>query len=106
MSGRKPLNSAYAVVEALCLDFERRSKIICDGTATHRTVMELRYLNYKILTAVEEIVGVGRAATMISDIAEGRGYAKTEFPDSSERDYKIKKREVKDNIARALHLVD
>ena len=106
MSVRKPLSSVDAVVVALCLDFDRRARAISEGSATHRTEMEYRYLNYKILTATEEIVGESRAAVMISDIACGRGYAKTELYDTSERDYKNKKRMVKDSIARALHLID
>ena len=106
MRDRKCVSTVDAIVEALCLDFQRRSKAIYDGSVTHRTEMEYRYLNYKILTATEEIVGLGRAVIMIDDIGARRGYAKSELYDTSECDYKIKKRMVKDNIAKALHLID
>jgi len=100
------VNTVDAVVEALCLDFPRRADAIAKKNVTHRTEMEYRYLNYKILTAVKEIVREDWAETMIEDIGARTGYAKTELSDTSEKDYKIKKRMVKDNIARALHLTD
>ena len=100
------VNSVDAIVEAMCLDFERRAVAIRQGSVTHRTEMEYRYLNYKIFTASEQILGEDRALIMIDDIGARRGYAKSELYDTSERDYKEKKRMVKENIARALHLID
>ena len=61
------VNTVDAVVEALCLDFPRRADAIAKKNVTHRTEMEYRYLNYKILTAVKEIVREDWAETMIED---------------------------------------
>jgi hypothetical protein len=68
--------------------------------------MEYRYLNFKILTAATEIVGEEYAQTMIRDIGEGVGYAYTDLYLMSESSYKIKKAQVRENIARKLHLID
>ena len=94
------------MVVALCADYERRQGAITERSVTHRTEMEYRYLNFKLLSAAEEIVGVARAEAMIREIGNRVGYAYSELYDVSEVSYKKKKQEVKTNIAKRLHLID
>lgn len=94
-----------SVVVALCADYARRAEIISYGCATHRVEMEYKYLNYKIYEAVAEIVGEESAMSVIKDIGNKRGYAKSDA-DMCETTYKRRKQEVKYAIARKLSLCD
>ncbi len=94
------------VVVSLCADYERRRLAILERSVTHRTEMEYRYLNFKLLSAAEEIVGDKDAELMICEIGNRIGYAYSELCDISEVSYKLKKQEVKTNIAKRLHLID
>ena len=47
---RKKDTSAELVV-AFCKDFARREEAIAQGNLSHRTIVELKYYNYKILEA-------------------------------------------------------
>ena len=94
------------IVVAMCDDFERRERAISEGAVSHRTDMEYRYLNFKIYDAAAEIVGERDAVTFINEIGRKSGYAQTELFTVSETAYKIRKREVKVNIAKRLHLRD
>ena len=60
--------SVEAIVVALCLDYERRRKIIESRMATKRVDTEYRYYNFKIYDAAAEIVGEDLAAAYINDI--------------------------------------
>lgn len=95
------------LVVALCADYKRREAEIGASSVTHRTEMEYRYFNFKIFDAAAEIVGEKSAYAYIEEIGEHRGYADSEFiEDISERTYKMRKLQVKENIARRLHLID
>ena len=94
------------IVVAMCADYERREKAISEGLVSHRTDMEYRYLNFKIYDAAAEIVGERQARVFINEIGRKSGYANSDTVAISETAYKIRKREVKVNIAKRLHLID
>ena len=94
------------LVTALCLDYQRRKEVIESRSASHRTENELRYYNFKIYEAAAEVVGEEMAALFISEIGNRRGYAYSEVCNMSESTYKIKKRAVRESIAKKLHLTD
>ena len=93
------------LVVALCKDFGRRERALMRSDISHRTKVELKYLNYKLSEAAREVVGDDFAA-YIKEIGESVGYAKSELGEIGETAYKIKKAEVKANIAKKLHLTD
>lgn len=94
------------VIVALCADYERRCSLIGSGFVSHRTEMEYRYLNFRVYNAAAEIVGEIYAPDMIKEIGARRGYAKSSIEHYSEKTYKVKKQQIKMNIARKLHLID
>ena len=94
------------LVVALCRDYERRRVAIEKGNFGKRTLMEYRYINFKMLDAAAEIVGLHQAESFISEIGERRGYAKCENPYMSEAAYKRCKAEIKRNIAVKLYLTE
>ena len=94
------------LVVALCADYERRRHAINQRTVSHRTEMEYRYLNFKVYNAAAEVVGAHSAPMMINEIGAKKGYAKSDMDEVSEKTYKRKKREIKLNIAKMLHLID
>lgn len=96
--------TVYKLVEALCADYSRRERLINEHTLPLRQENELKYYNYKIYSAVAEIVGEDNARYMIDDIGAGRGYAKCEMADVSERTYKRWKERAVTNIALKLYL--
>ena len=107
MRGRKNIEDTVdMVVVALCADFRRRAEAIRHGSVTHRTEMEYRYLNFKLISAADEIAGDGLGENMIEEIGYSIGYAYTEREDVCEATYKSMKRRVKENIAKKLHLID
>ncbi len=93
------------MIKAYCADFLRRAQVIADKSAPFNVIMEYKFLNYRIYSAACEMGGAGNALAFITDIGEGRGYAKSELSVMSESVYKIKKREIKLNIARRLSLL-
>ena len=93
------------LVTSLCKDYARRERSLNMRTLSHRTRVELKYINYKIAEAAREVVG-DDFATYINEIGESVGYAKSDIDGVSEKSYKTKKAEVKLNIARKLHLAD
>lgn len=95
-----------AIVIALCGDVGRRRRKIKSGSVTRRTEMEFRYLNYKILEAAIEVVGEEEAEIFIKEIGEKIGYARSSLMHHSEATYKNRKKAVKANIAKKLHLID
>ncbi|MBQ2876144.1 MAG: hypothetical protein IJE25_03965 [Clostridia bacterium] len=94
------------LVVAVCADYDRRLSAIKERSVSHRTEMEYRYLNYRVYLAAAEIVGDLYAPDMIREIGARRGYAKSAVEDYSERTYKVKKQQIKMNIAKKLHLID
>lgn len=94
------------LVAGLCLDFFRREAVIYEACATRRTLVEFRYLNFKIFEAAAEIVGEDMAKLYIKEIGSNVGYAKSEADTVSETTYKRYKKLIKENIAKKLHLSD
>ena len=94
------------LITALCYDFPRRERAIKSGLASRRTLTEFRYLNFKILEAVGEVVEEQYVRIYINEIGENIGYANTKLEMLSEVAYKQRKKEVKENIAKKLHLED
>ncbi len=99
-------SSVDLLVTALCRDFPRRAKAIKDGTASRRTLTEFRYLNFKILEAARDVVEEQYVMLYIKEIGENIGYAKTKSDGLSEVAYKLRKKNIKENIAKKLHLKD
>jgi len=93
------------LVAALCADYQRREKAIREGSVIHRVDTEYRYYNFKIYDAVAAIVGEGRCERIIKEIGGRIGYAHSALEEVSEVTYKKMKKEVKDAVARALHLI-
>ena len=91
---------------ALCRDYERRREAIENGSFSRRTLVEFRYLNFKILEAAIEIAGEDDAEIYIREIGYSIGYANSEITDKSEVYYKKCKKCIKENIAKKLHLQD
>lgn len=94
------------LIIALCLDYGRRRDAIRDGVYERRTLMEYRYLNFRILEAALEIAGERDAELFIKEIGERTGYAKSELYRLCEVNYKRKKSDIKRAIAIKLHLID
>ena len=104
---RKCKDTALCVVDALCADYERREQLIAsENKPCHRVAVELRYYNFKIIEAAEEIVGERYARAMVREIGDATGYAHSTFEYMSEATYKQTKREVRKNIAKRLHLTE
>lgn len=99
-------SSLDCLVLALCKDYERRSSKIASGASQRRTLVEFRYLNFKIFDAAAEIAGEELAPLYIKEIGEGIGYAKSALDGISEGTYKKYKKLIKENIAKKLHLSD
>ena len=98
--------SLDALVCALCADYKRREEVILSGEISVRTSAELRYLNYKIKNAVSEVTEGYGIETFITEIGSRRGYANSEIEGMGEVLYKQKKLQIKENIAKTLHLCD
>ena len=93
------------LIVAFCRDFETRERSIKEKSCKRRTLMEYEYINRRLVDAAREIVGESYR-TYIKEIGERIGYAYSRIEHLSETDYKLKKREVKLNIARKMHLLD
>ncbi len=106
LSIKSPPPTLERLVVALCLDYERRREEIRTARLSSRTLMEYRYLNYKMEDAAMELVGEKFADAFIREIADRTGYAYSGVGFMSEITYKRRKKEVKLNIARKLHLID
>lgn len=94
------------IIMALCSDYLRRHSVIEKSSSTYRIIMEYRFLNYRIYNAAVEIVGTRYALHFIDDIGRGTGYAKNQHIHLSERIYKMRKTQVKINIAKRLSLYE
>lgn len=106
-NGNMKDGSLDGLIVALCRDFSRRKAEIESGFAGRRTLIELRYLNIKLLGAAAEIAGDRHAEVFVQEIGEAVGYAKSQLIDKmSETSYKRYKALIKNNIAKKLHLSD
>ncbi len=68
--------------------------------------MEYSYINTKMKEAADEVVSDGTAEIYIEEIGTRCGYAYSRVDHISESTYKIRKKEIKEGIARKLHLKD
>lgn len=93
------------IIKALCADYERRESIIAERAAPYNVIMEYRFLNYRMMNAAIEIAGTRDARDFIIEIGDEIGYAYSTLSQLSERTYKVRKSEVKRNIARRLSLI-
>ena len=98
--------SLDALICALCADYKRREEMILSGDISVRTSAELRYLNYKIKNAISEVTAGYSVDTFITDVGLRRGYAHSELEGMGEVLYKQTKTQIKENIAKTLHLCD
>ncbi|MBQ8372552.1 MAG: hypothetical protein IJX38_06430 [Clostridia bacterium] len=100
------VESLDSLVCAMCADYERRQTAIDERSATRRTDMEYRYLNFHILDAASEIAGERYGIIYVNEIGRRIGYASSLVDHLSEGAYKLEKQRIKENIARKLHLLD
>ena len=98
--------SLDTLIVALCGEYFRMRDAAREGELSYRTVMEYRYYSFKIYDAAAEIVGEREAESYIGEIGSRLGYARSSVDGVSEVTYKQRKRRVKINIARRLHLLD
>lgn len=94
----------YLVV-AFCRDYRARWSAIFANECSRRTRMEYEYINHRLYNAAAEIVG-REAEIYIEEIGSYVGYAHSRIDGVSEVTYKTRKKEVKLNIAKKLHLID
>ena len=94
-----------ALVVAFCRDYFERKRVIDEKRCLCRTRMEYEYINGRILDAACEVAG-GDGEVYIREIGEKTGYAYSKIAGISELTYKARKKEVKLNIAKKLHLID
>ena len=93
------------LIIAFCRDFDTREQAIREKSRNRRTLMEYEYINRRLIEAAKEVVG-NEYRIYINEIGDKTGYAYSKINYTCETDYKCKKREVKLNIARKLHLLD
>ena len=90
---------------AICADYLRRAEVISSRSAPYNVVMEYRFMNYRIMNAAVEIAGSRDALVFIYDIGNDVGYTSSSLTVLSEKLYKKRKKEVKENIARRRSLL-
>jgi hypothetical protein len=93
------------IIKSLCADYSRRATIIQCKNAPFNVIMEYRFLNYRIMDAAIEIAGPRDAREFIRDIGEEIGYASTDLWLLPENEYKKRKKQIKNNIAKRLSLM-
>ncbi len=93
------------LIIAMCKDYARRERALMTKSCSPRTMMEYKYLNIRLHEAAQEVAGE-HASAYINEIGEKIGYAYSKAGAVSESTYKMRKKEVKLNIARKLHLID
>lgn len=93
------------LIVAMCRDFFTRTRAIETKSCKRRTLMEYEYLNRTLIDATYEIVGE-EYNIYINEIGNKIGYAYSKVGGISETEYKARKKEVKINIAKKLHLLD
>ena len=107
MSPRLSQRSLGALLEALCLDYDRRRIAIAQGRLSRRVLHEYRYLNDRILYAAYSVTGdTSLSHIYIREIGERIGYAYTELEGVSEITYKRRKALIRRRILEELRLLD
>lgn len=107
MSPRLSQKSLSAVLEALCLDYDRRRLAIAQGRLSRRVLHEYRYLNDRILYAAFSVTGdIELSHVYIREIGERIGYAYTVLEEVSEITYKRRKALIRRRILEELRLLD
>ena len=94
------------LVVALCADYARRKRAVRDKLVGRRVRMEYSYINARMLEGAGEIAGGLLAEAFIDEIGNAVGYAHSKIDCLGENAYKTYKKDIKENIARRLHLID
>ena len=94
------------LIVAICADFARRQEAIESRSVGRRVRMEYAYMNSRVLDGAGEISGGALAKTFIDEIGSGTGYAGSKLCGMGESTYKTYKKEIKENIAKKLSLMD
>lgn len=105
MSGKRE-SSLDKLVVALCADYGRRKRAIEERLVGRRVRMEYSYINARMLEGAAEISGALLAETFIEEIGSAVGYAYSKIDCLGETAYKLYKKDIKENIARRMHLCD
>ena len=110
MGAQHVMNKGYSetldsLIIAFCRDYSTRACAIAEKQYKRRTLMEYEYINRRLRDAAIEIVGAD-FEHYINEIGNKIGYAYSKINGISETEYKERKREVKLNIAKKLHLLD
>ena len=107
MSPRLGQKSLSVLLEALCLDYDRRRIAIAQGKLSRRVLHEYRYLNDRILYAAYSVTADTETAQIyIREIGARIGYAYTELEQISEITYKRRKALIRRRILEELRLLD
>ena len=93
------------VVRAHCEDYDRRRRAIEEGALPPEILGHYMILNAKIDRAIASCCDESFCEEMREDIAYQKGYQTTPVLYLSPLTYKIRKRETKLAIAKALHLL-
>ena len=102
----KEKGSLDKLIVALCADYGRRKRAVRDKLVGKRVRMEYSYINARILEGAGEISGAALAEAFIDEIGSGIGYAHSRIDCLGENAYKLYKKDIKENIARRMHLAD
>jgi len=93
------------LIVGFCRDYSERKAAIAQEKCNRRTRMEYEYINQRIADAAIEIVG-DNYEIYIKEIGRHVGYARSAVNGICESEYKKRKKDVKVNIAKKLHLLD
>ena len=96
----------FDIVELLSRDYEWRKCVIKEKRMTPRVRTEYAYINAKLYSASQDIVGPQYADIFIHEIGNKIGFAKSRVDCMSEGTYKLYKTRIKLNMLRKLYLLD
>ena len=93
------------VVRAHCADYDRRRRAIAEGQLPPETLGHYMILNAKIDRAIASCCEESFCEEMREDIAAVHGHRNSRLYFISPNTFKVRKRETKIAIAKALHLL-
>ena len=99
-----PLDVERTVCD-LCLGYARRENLLLRGELLPSTAAEFMRLNTAIDEALAEECEVAIRKTMLADLGQRRGHARSPLGIISTNTYKERKKRTKYNIARRLSLI-
>lgn len=95
----------YTTVCALCLDYDRRAKVLEERSEGIDTLLTYQYLNEAIDRGIASVCEEGIRVAMREDIGNHVGLSRTEIYYISDGTYKVRKRKSIEAIAKELHLI-